>query len=129
MLAIHDVAIGYAFINFVVREMSPEKGIENLPPGSEPYIKVTRRTGIEPPEPEIGTTTVRIPTNAFYKTIPSLRSATMRPGIQLPGEDDLDVDIIVYFRPSWYPFGRREIFRFVTRTAQTGELQWVPRPD
>ncbi len=47
----------------------------------------------------------------------------------MPEEGDLDIEIIIYFCPAWYPFKRRESFRFITKVASDGQIHWLPRPD
>ncbi len=49
--------------------------------------------------------------------------------MSIPGEEDLDVEIVVHYHPAWYPFNCEESFRFITKVASDGQFHWLPRPD
>lgn len=114
---IYQVAIGCRFVNFYVRAYEP---------GS---VAIRRREGNEVKEPEIGDISEMVPVNNFYPSIPPMRSGTMKFPFSMAGEEDLDVEIIVHYRPAWYPFDRQESFRFITKAAADGRIHWLPRPD
>jgi hypothetical protein len=39
---------------------------------------------------------------------------------------DADITVTVYYRPSYWPWRRRSLFRFVTRKKADGHLYWLP---
>lgn len=124
--SIQSVAIGYNFRNFSLREYSKRAGNAD---NEVPYVVVRRKDGTEPKEPQLGDIAESIPLSGFYDNIPPLRSATMKIPLSMLEEEDLDIEIIVHYRPAWYPFARRESFRFITKVSSDGEIHWVPRPD
>ncbi|MDT7806777.1 MAG: hypothetical protein QOJ70_590 [Acidobacteriota bacterium] len=70
-----------------------------------------------------------IPLNSSYESISPMQSTTVKVPFSLPDEKVLDIAIVIYYRPAWYPFRRREAFRFVTKVAADGQIHWLPRPD
>ncbi len=114
---IYDVAIGCRFMNFYVRYAGPVT------------VAIRKREGNETKEPEIGDIFEIAPVDGFHRVIPPMRTGTMKIPLSLPGEEDLDIEIVVSYRPAWYPFRRQETFRFITKVAADGQIRWLPRPD
>ena len=57
-----------------------------------------------------------------------MQSTTVKVPFSLPDQKVLDIEIVVYYRPAWYPFKRRDAFRFITKVAPDGQIYWVRRP-
>jgi len=64
-----------------------------------------------------------------YDRLEPMKSATKKCPFNVTGLPDQDIDIVVHYRPAWYPFSHDESFRFVTRVCEDGTFQWVPRAD
>lgn len=64
-----------------------------------------------------------------HPSLAPMKSATFQCMYSLPDEDRLGLYIIVYHRPAYYPFKRREAFRFVTTKLSDGQIQWLPQPE
>lgn len=86
-------------------------------------VKIVTETGQEGIIGEVGA-----PEDSHPSLAP-MKSATFQCMLSLPAQDDLDIYIIVYYRPAFYPFKRRQAFRFVSTTSSDGQLQWLPRPE
>jgi hypothetical protein len=69
------------------------------------------------------------PSEYHYDNIPPMRSATLTFPLSVPGMENIDIDIVVFYKPAWWPFTKRETFRFTTKTANDGSFHWLPRPD
>ncbi|HKQ06192.1 MAG TPA: hypothetical protein VJ464_13740 [Blastocatellia bacterium] len=119
-MSIYNVALGHRFINYKVMDYAEG-------------IVISKRDGTESKEPEIGEIGDMVAVPDYYKEIAPMKSATVDLGYSVPPSmepvQDLDIEVVVYFRPAWYPFERRESFRFVTQVAADGQIQWLPRPD
>ena len=126
---INNVQIMSAFVNFKLRYKSPDSPVWNAPAGTEPHYEVIWRTTNGPEESQIGDIAETVTADSIYPRIAPMRSGTMRIPYSMPNEDNLDIVIIVWYRPAWYPFMRHESFRFITRTASDGQIHWVSRPD
>jgi hypothetical protein len=101
----------------------------NAPPGTEPHYEIIKRTSNEPDKSEMEDIYTWVPGDSRYSSIASMRSGTMQIPFSMPGEEDLDIVVTVYYRPACYHFQRHEYFRFVTRAALDGQIHWVPRPE
>ena len=112
---IYDVGLGCRFINFKV--MHYAEG-----------IVFSKRDANESKEPEIGEVSDMVAVPGYEKIAP-MKSATMEFPFSAPGEENVDVEVVIYYRPAWYPFGRRDAFRFVTKAGADKQLHWLPRPD
>jgi hypothetical protein len=86
-------------------------------------VKITTETGQEGIIGEVGGPEDNHPSLA------PMKSATFQCMLSLPVEDGLDIFIIVYYRPAFYPFKRRQAFRFVSTTSSDGQMQWLPQPE
>jgi hypothetical protein len=64
-----------------------------------------------------------------HPSLAPMKSAAFQCMLSLPVEDNLDIFIIVYYRPAFYPFKRRQAFRFVSTTSSDGQMQWLPQPE
>jgi hypothetical protein len=69
-----------------------------------------------------------VPFDSTFESIAPMKSATVQCDT-LSVRNDLDVDIVVHYRPAFYPFEQRESFRFTSRVANDGQVHWFPRPD
>lgn len=86
-------------------------------------VKITTETGREGIIGEVGGPEDNHPSLA------PMKSTTFQCMLSLPVEDGLDIFLIVYYRPAFYPFKRRQAFRFVSTTSSDGQMQWLPRPE
>ena len=70
------------------------------------------------------------PQSNYYGRIAPMQSATFHFPFSNPKDPqrNLDFDILVYYRPAWYPFTRQEHFRFVTKRSGKG-FTWLPLPE
>jgi hypothetical protein len=114
---IYDVAVGCRFMNFYIRYYSPGT------------VAIRKAQPNETKEPEIGDIHEIAPIDGYYHNIPPMRSGTMKVPLSMPEEQNLDIEIVVNYRPAWYPFARQESFRFITKVASDGQIYWLPRPD
>ena len=115
-LDLHNVMIGCRFLNFYLQH-------------TEEGILVTKRQGTEQRHAEIGAMYETVPFDGFYRTIGPQRTGTMKLPFPRGTGENLDIEIIVRYRPAWYFFGRKEVFRFVSETGKDGETHWLPNPD
>jgi hypothetical protein len=65
--------------------------------------------------------------NVFDQIAP-MKSATVQCQ-PMSVTNELDVDIMVYYRPAFYPFSQQESFRFTSHVSTDGQVHWFPRPD
>jgi hypothetical protein len=114
---IYNVRTGFRFINLDIAMSS----------SGEMFTR--KRVGTALKEPQIGDIKELIPADSYYSGIPAMRSATVTMPFSMPEVEDLDVEVNVYYRPAWYPFGRKETFRFITKRSSDGQIHWLPRPD
>ena len=114
---IYDVAMGQRFINYYINHNSNG-------------LVFTERENYDIKKSEIGDVFELFPINGFFKVISSMKSGTME--ITMPLElrkRYLDIEILVDYRPEWYPFKRKESFRFITKVTADGKIYWLPKPD
>jgi hypothetical protein len=116
---VYDVAIGARLKNFDVKYASDA-------PGSV-FTRKRKNTASE--EPEIGDISAMFPVDSFYGEIGPMHSAVMQMPFSMAGEEDIDIEIIVKYRPAWNFSQRIESFRFITIVALNGEIHWIPKPD
>ena len=126
---IYDVQIMSSFVNFKLRYISPESPVWNATAGTEPHYEVIRSTSNQPEKPQVGDIAETVTADSIYPRIAPFRSGSMRIPYSMPNEEDLDIMVIVWYRPAWYPLMRYETFRFVTRAASDGQIHWVERPE
>jgi hypothetical protein len=115
---IHNVAIGCRFLNFYMRY-------------TQDGIVVTKRSGTEQRVAEIGAIHETVPFDAFHRTIAPRHSGTMKVPLAFPaGEsENLDIEVVVHYRPGWYFSSRKEVFRFVSKSGADGQIHWLPYPE
>ena len=69
-----------------------------------------------------------IPFDSMFENMAPMKSATVQCDT-LGQRNDLDVDIVVHYRPAFYPFEQQESFRFTSHVSNDGQIHWFPRPD
>jgi hypothetical protein len=106
-LDLHDVAIGCRFVNFY---------LQNTASG----IVVTKRQGTEQREAEIGAIYETVLFDGFYRTIGPQHTGTTTVPFPLGTSENLDIEIVVHYRPAWYFISREEVFRFTSRVGRDG---------
>lgn len=113
---LHDVAIGCRFLNFYLQY-------------TESGIVVTKREGSEQRDAEIGMIHETVPFDAFHRTIQPKHSGTMKLPFPPNTGENLDIEVVVHYRPGWYFRGRTDVFRFVSAMGADGAIHWLPHPE
>jgi hypothetical protein len=115
-LSLHNVAIGCRFVNFYLQY-------------TDSGIIVTKRNGTKQREAEIGAIHETVPFDGYYRIIEPQRTGTMKVPFPLGTSENLDIEIVVHYRPAWYFVYREEVFRFVSKVGSDGQIHWLPSPD
>jgi len=124
-MSIYNVSMGCRFINCrVMHYAAPTDGSTE----KSSFIVLSKRKDSDPKEPQLGEISEMFPALTYDEVAP-LRSTTLELPFSAPGEDDIDIEIIVDYRPAWFPFTRHESFRFVSKVGKDGQVHWLPRPD
>lgn len=114
---INNVVIMGRFANFYIRYLSPG------------HVAVRKRLPGETKRSEIGDISAMTMVNGFHRRITPQGSEMLKLPLSMPKEEHLDIEIIVEYRPAWYPIRRKKVFRFVTQLGADGEIRWLPRSD
>lgn len=115
-VSIRDVVVSSRFANYYIRAYGTGG------------VAVRKRLPGETKRSEIGDIHSMTMTNGYHHRISPQEAEMMKLPLSLQA-DSLDVEILVDYRPAWYPVRRHKVFRFVTRSGSDGQIHWLPRSD